>query len=83
MYFRLDIQACQRIIGLACFQYLKQINWKVQDPDKSTDKLKEQYPLLQYASYYMASHLLNSDVHIEELLSNLEGFPALETFLLG
>lgn len=73
-YFCLEAQKCQRMIGLACFQYLKQVNWLAQDPNNPAEPLVRQYPLLQYASFYMASHLLNSDMRIAEILDDLYDF---------
>ncbi|KAK5655825.1 hypothetical protein OQA88_5363 [Cercophora sp. LCS_1] len=73
-YFRVDPQSCQKVMALACLRYLQDITWHVPDEDCLPKTLVSRYPLLCYATSYLTSHLLNSDMDTTEFLDHLETY---------
>lgn len=79
-YFRLDTRKCHRIVGLACLRCLEQVNWESRDHLNDMGELISRYPLLGYATGYMSSHFLESDLTTEETSSHTMKFFKSEKF---
>ncbi|KAM5357441.1 hypothetical protein ACJZ2D_016260 [Fusarium nematophilum] len=73
-YFSLNKKECHRAVGLACLRYLQQVEWEGFDLLNDLGELTSRYPLLGYASGYMSSHLLESDLTTEEASSHVVHF---------
>ncbi|KAI0381810.1 hypothetical protein F5Y04DRAFT_60447 [Hypomontagnella monticulosa] len=73
-FFCLDSNSCQRMLGLTCLRYLKNIKWRRDGNTQCFNELTIENPLLHYASSYMISHILSSDPQFEETSKALEGF---------
>ena len=81
-YFRLEPKECQRVIGLACLRYMKDTKWRGPDGEcHLPETLARDNPLLCYASSFMVSHLLNSDLQIQDAWSHVCEFFKSENFI--
>lgn len=80
-YFRLDSKRCHRVLGTACLKYLQHVDWEKDGFGSSdeefclwADSLSRQYPLVHYASSFVASHILDSGLSPEEVSANARAF---------
>ncbi|KAK4444727.1 hypothetical protein QBC34DRAFT_334387 [Podospora aff. communis PSN243] len=75
-YFRLDAGSCQKVMALACLWYLQDIPWcgPGREHSPAGKDLEALHPFLSYATSYLPSHFLNSNMDTQEVQSHTESF---------
>ncbi|KAK4060355.1 hypothetical protein Trihar35433_10219 [Trichoderma harzianum] len=65
-FFRLEHQDCHRMLGLSCLTYMKCMDGQTQTGSDQTEDSINDNGFLNYASHYLFSHLLESNITLQD-----------------
>jgi tetratricopeptide (TPR) repeat protein len=78
-FFRIELFEDQRVVGLACLDYLSAVDWGYPLNDDSFLSLSQRHPFLLYAQRYFTFHILqaksSSEDAAEKIFNFLESIP--------